>query len=163
MTIITGTLYDMICIWYHIWWYMIYDVTWRDVTWRDVTWQDKTRHDMTRHDTTWHDTTRYTSIYYMIHLTAIGLTPGGSSTVNICKQYIEQHNRQQQYIEQHSLLIRNSGDRAPSLRGIPWHLPYNWGKSTEKPQSGYMKTNLDFLIISRSFLLRMRNVSYKRS
>jgi len=26
--------------------------------------------------------------------------------------------------------------RAPSLRVIPWHLPYNWGKSTEKPQSG---------------------------
>jgi hypothetical protein len=26
--------------------------------------------------------------------------------------------------------------RAPSLRVIPWNLPYNWGKSTEKPQSG---------------------------
>jgi hypothetical protein len=25
--------------------------------------------------------------------------------------------------------------RAPSLRILPWHLPYNWGKSTEKPQS----------------------------
>jgi len=33
-------------------------------------------------------------------------------------------------------LIRKSADRAPSLRVIPWHLPYNWGKSTEKPQSG---------------------------
>jgi len=22
------------------------------------------------------------------------------------------------------------------LRVLPWHLPYNWGKSTEKPQSG---------------------------
>jgi hypothetical protein len=22
---------------------------------------------------------------------------------------------------------------------LPWHLPYNWGKSTEKPQSGYKK------------------------
>jgi len=27
-----------------------------------------------------------------------------------------------------------SADRVPSLRGIPWHLPYNWGKSTENPQ-----------------------------
>jgi len=27
-------------------------------------------------------------------------------------------------------------DRAPSLRVIPWHLPYNWGKSTEKYHSG---------------------------
>jgi hypothetical protein len=29
-----------------------------------------------------------------------------------------------------------SAGRAPSLRVIPWHLPYNWGKSTEKPQLG---------------------------
>jgi len=41
-----------------------------------------------------------------------------------------------QYIEQHSSLISKSADRAPSLRGITWHLPYKWGKSTEKPQSG---------------------------
>ena len=27
----------------------------------------------------------------------------------------------------------------PDLRARPWHLPYNWGKSTEKPQSGYSK------------------------
>jgi len=38
------------------------------------------------------------------------------------KQYIEQHNRHKQYIEQHSSLIRKSADRAPSSRGIPWHL-----------------------------------------
>ena len=35
-----------------------------------------------------------------------------------------------QYIEQHNSVVRKSAD--PSLRGIPWHLPYNWGKSTEK-------------------------------
>jgi len=23
-----------------------------------------------------------------------------------------------------------SGGRVPSLRALPWHLPYNWGKST---------------------------------
>ena len=38
-----------------------------------------------------------------------------------------------QYTEQHNSLIRNSAGRAPSLRGVPWHLPYNWGKSTGKP------------------------------
>jgi hypothetical protein len=38
---------------------------------------------------------------YMIYLTAIGLTPGGSSTVHIYKQYIEQHNGQKQHTEQH--------------------------------------------------------------
>jgi len=41
-----------------------------------------------------------------------------------------------QFIEQHNSLIRKSADRVPSLRFIPWHLSYNWGKSTEKPQSG---------------------------
>ena len=52
------------------------------------------------------------------------------------RQYIEQHNRQKQYMEQQKSLIRKRADRAPSWRGIPWHLPYNWGKSTENPQSG---------------------------
>jgi len=51
------------------------------------------------------------------------------------KQYIEQHNRHKQYIEKHISLIRKIADHAPSLRGIPWYLPYNWGKGTEKPQS----------------------------
>ena len=30
-----------------------------------------------------------------------------------------------------------SAGRVPSLRVLPWHLPYNWGKSAEKPQSGW--------------------------
>jgi len=56
-------------------------------------------------------------------LTAIGFTPGGSSTVHIYTQTIHrQHNRHKQYIEQHSSLIRKSADRARSLRGIPWYL-----------------------------------------
>ena len=41
------------------------------------------------------------------------------------KQYIGQHDRHKQYVEQHISLIRKGADRAPSLRGIPWHLPYN--------------------------------------
>ena len=71
-----------------------------------------------------------------IYLTAIGLPPGGSSTVHIYtqtiqrttqtnKQYMEQHIIDtKQYIEQNSSLIRESADRAPSLRDIPWHLRY---------------------------------------
>jgi hypothetical protein len=31
--------------------------------------------------------------------------------------------------------VWKSAGRAPTWRVIPWHLPYNWGKSTEKPQS----------------------------
>ena len=30
----------------------------------------------------------------------------------------------------------NGAGHAPCLRVIPWHLPYSWGKSTEKPQWG---------------------------
>ena len=63
------------------------------------------------------------------------------------KQYIEQPSRHNQYTEQHNSLIRKSADRAPSLRGTPWHLPYNWGKSTknicqvsQRTSVGTMKT-----------------------
>jgi len=66
-------------------------------------------------------------------LTAIGLSPGGSSTVHIYTQTIHR-TQNKQYIEQHNNL--ESAGRAPSWLVIPWHLPYNWGKSTEKPQSG---------------------------
>ena len=71
---------------------------------------------------------------YCTTATAIGLTPGGSSTVHIYTQTIHRttQSTQTQYIEQHNSLIRKSAGRAPSLRVLPWHLPYNWGKSTEK-------------------------------
>jgi hypothetical protein len=77
----------------------------------------------------------------MIYLIAIGLTSVGSITHlhtnnaknNTNKQYLKQHKQYteqriidtKQYIEQHISLIRKGADRAPSLRGIPWHLPYN--------------------------------------
>jgi len=51
------------------------------------------------------------------------------------KQHTEQQNRHKQYIKQHSSLIRKIAGRAPSLWGVHWNLPYNWGKSTEKHQS----------------------------
>jgi hypothetical protein len=45
-------------------------------------------------------------------------------------------NDTKQTIHRTTQKFRNSAVRAPSLRVLPWHLPYNWGKSTEKPQSG---------------------------
>ena len=73
-------------------------------------------------------------IRYMIYLTAIKLTPCGSSTVHIYtqtihrktqtnntyrntnKQYIEQHIIDtKQYTEQHNSLIWKSANSAPSL------------------------------------------------
>jgi hypothetical protein len=59
-------------------------------------------------------------------LSAIELPPSGSITVHIYRQTI--HRTTQQF-------WKNAG-RAPSWLVIPWHLPYNRGKSTEKPQSG---------------------------
>jgi hypothetical protein len=32
--------------------------------------------------------------------------------------------------------VWKSAGRAPTWQVLPWHLPYNWGKSMEKPQSG---------------------------
>jgi hypothetical protein len=73
------------------------------------------------------------SWYDMIYLlTAIGLTPGGSCTVHIYTQTIQNDTKQ---IIHRTTQIWNSASRAPSLQVIPWHLPYNWGKSTETPQS----------------------------
>ena len=66
-------------------------------------------------------------------LTAIGLSPGGSSTVHIYTQTVQRTIQNKQCIEQHNW---KSADRAPSWLVIPWHLPYNRGKSMEKPQSG---------------------------
>ena len=84
-------------------------------------------------------------------LTAIGLTPRGSSTVHIYTQRthrttelttrttklhqnntINNNNNNNNTVNN---LIGNSAGRAPSLKVLPWHLPYNWGKSTEKPKS----------------------------
>jgi hypothetical protein len=91
-------------------------------------------------------------------LTAIGLTPGGSSTVRIYTQTLQQYSTHlhtnstavqytfthKQYTEYTKRNIHNnkkltnlgSAGRAPSLRVIPWHFPYKWGKSTGKPQLG---------------------------
>jgi hypothetical protein len=71
-----------------------------------------TRTDTTKKTSVWnangHPATKFAALCDMKYVTAIGLPPGGNSTVNIYKQYIEQHNS----------LIRMSADRAPSLRGI---------------------------------------------
>jgi hypothetical protein len=54
----------------------------------------------------------YDMIYYIIYLTAMGLTPGGSSTTHIYTQSTEKGK------------FGKSG-RATSFRVIPRHLPYN--------------------------------------
>ena len=63
-------------------------------------------------------------IYDIFLSTAIGLPPRGSSTVHIYTQKI--HRTTQITIEQHKeQLIWKSAGRAPSLRVLARHLPYN--------------------------------------
>ena len=91
--------YDMIwyMIWHDIWydmtWYIWYDIwymTWYDIWYDDMIyfiwydmWYDMI-YDMIWYDMIWYDMIRY-DIYL---LTAIGLTPGGCSTVHIYTQTI---------------------------------------------------------------------------
>jgi hypothetical protein len=67
----------------------------------------------------------YDMIYiyiYTIYLTAIWLTPGGSSTSHIYTQIVHLYTNTTHNTEKGEL---GSAGRAPSLRVIPWHLPYN--------------------------------------
>jgi hypothetical protein len=88
----------------------------------------------------------YIYMYIYIYLTVIGLTPGGSNTAHLYIQIVHRTHRTE-HIQQSQnwtcitikskynikKLIAKCG---PSLRVIPWHLPYNWRKSMEKPQLG---------------------------
>jgi hypothetical protein len=56
-------------------------------------------------------------------LTAIGLHRGGSSTVHIYTKSTQ--NDTKQTIQRTTQKVWKSAGRAPSLRGLPWHLPYN--------------------------------------
>jgi hypothetical protein len=97
-------------------------------------------------------------------LTAIGLKPGGSSTVHIYTQTLHRTTQSTQFIEQHNSLIGKSADRAPSLRVIPWHLPYNWGKSTEAMRQGLTGTQREAheLIFGPLPAAKIRLPSFKR-
>jgi hypothetical protein len=76
---------------------------------------------------------QYMIWYDMIYLlTAIGFSPGGSTHLHTNTTYNNTNNNQ----------TTLSAVHAPSLRVLPWHLPYNWGKSMEKPQSGLIKTSV---------------------
>jgi hypothetical protein len=59
---------------------------------------------------------RYYIYIYIYVITAIGLTPGGSSTSYIYTQTIHTIQRKENL---------GSAGRASSLRVIPWHFPYN--------------------------------------
>ena len=58
-------------------------------------------------------------------LSASGLTPGDSSTAHIYTQTIHRTTQSTRKIHRTTQVTGKSAGRAPSLRVIPWHLPYN--------------------------------------
>jgi len=56
-------------------------------------------------------------------LTAIGLTPGGSSTVHIYTKTLHRTTQNKQYIEEHNSLWECG--LCPFLARFTWHLSYN--------------------------------------
>jgi hypothetical protein len=84
----------------------------------------------------------------MIYLLTIGLTPGGISTVHIYTQTVHRTTQLTAllggFLRFEPRVVKINGKSVgfpPSLRLIPWYLPYSWGKSTEKPQSGHGKSS----------------------
>jgi len=71
-------------------------------------------------------------------LTAIWLTPGGSSTVRvyIYTRTIHRTTQLTQTIHRTTQLTNwEECGPCPLFASYTWQLPYNWGKSTENPQS----------------------------
>jgi hypothetical protein len=119
---------NILLIWYDMWYDIRYYIGWYDIygIWYDMIRSDTIRYGIWYYTDIWFGIWYY--VIYMIYLlTAIGWYPVAAV------QYTYTH---KQYIEQHSSQIWKSAGRAPSLRCLPWHLPYSWGKSREKPQSG---------------------------
>jgi len=56
-------------------------------------------------------------------LAAIGLTTGGSSTVHLYTQTV--HSKTKHTIYRTTQKFGKVAGRAPTLRILPWHLPYN--------------------------------------
>jgi len=65
---------------------MIYGMIWYVMIWYDI-WYDMIWYDMIWYDMIWYDMIWYDFIWYIL-LTAVELTPGGSSTVPIYTQTI---------------------------------------------------------------------------
>jgi len=121
-------IYDMICcdtMWYIYIFFAACSITmWCDI-WYDILYHiSDIIYDMIWYDMIWYDMICPYDIWY-IEL-QLGRYPVAVVQYTFThKQYIEQHNRHKQYVEQHNSLVRKGADCAPSLRGIPWHLPYN--------------------------------------
>jgi len=136
------TIYDVIYdIWcdtrYTIWYNMIYDTIYdiRYDTIYDMIWYDMI------YDTIWYDMI-YDMIWYICQL-QLGCHPVAAVQYTFThKQYTEQHNQ-----------FRNSAGRALSLRVIPCHLAYSWGKKHRKVAKKCQLARWKQNIQTRTFIL----------
>jgi hypothetical protein len=69
-------------------------------------------------------------------LTAIVLSPGGSTQLHTTIYRTTNKNTEKNTNSEKKECGRVRAVPRLKMRVIPWHLPYNWGKSTENPQSG---------------------------
>jgi hypothetical protein len=88
------------------------------------------------------DFNQFDFYYYfiIILLTAIGLSPGGSTQSHTIYSTTQIKIHRTTQLEKKRMW--KSAGRAPSWRVIPWHLPYNWGKSMEKTSVRVWKTSV---------------------
>ena len=77
---------------------------------------------------------RYVVIDMIYLLTAIVQPPSGSSTVHIYTHNAQ--NDTKQTIHRTTQKFWKIADRAPSLRVLLWHLPYDWGKARKNLSQG---------------------------
>jgi len=160
-------IYPQLYVYDMVWWYdlmlcdMIYAMVWYVVIcymiWCGMVWHDIM---------IWYDTVRYDMLWYDIFV-KLQLSSHPVAVVQYTfthKQYTEQHKTNNIYNNTKMFFWKSAG-RAPSLRVIPWHLPYKWGKSTESLRQGsrrvpagtmkiYMLpwfTSLDFVYMLKSF------------
>ena len=116
-------------------WVLFWCDTSVDCNWVATRWQQYSAHlhtDSTQNSTvhiytqTVHRTVQYTFTHTHTHTHSHTHTHTHThSTQNDTKQTIRRTTQKFWKCE----------GRAPSLRVLPWHLPYDWGKSTEKPLS----------------------------
>jgi hypothetical protein len=74
------------------------------------------------------------------------------------KQYTEHRERN---IHNNNINLGSAG-RVPSLRVIPWHLPYNWGKSTENLRVVEKYPDVPVAAVQYTFTYKQYTEQHKR-
>ena len=91
------------------------------------------------YDMIWYDTIRYDMVWYIFVNCKWVATRWQLYNTHLHTNSTQNDSKQTIHRTTQNLRIQkfwNSAGLVPTWRVIPWHSPYNWGKSTEKLQSG---------------------------